>query len=50
MRCVHDHAKFAHRHVVPAEVALRVNRHGGAAAGFGMDFKAVRVCVVAEKL
>ena len=42
--------EFAHRHVVPAEVALGVNRHRVRPAGFGMDFQAVPVRVVAEKM
>ena len=41
--------KFAHRHVVPAEAALRINRHGMRAAAFGMDFQAVLVRVIAKQ-
>ena len=41
--------EFAHRHVVPAEAALGVDRHGVRPAAFGVDAETVLVGVVAEQ-
>ena len=42
--------ELAHRRVVPAEAALRVNRHGVRPAAFGMNQQAVLVRAVLEQL
>ena len=41
--------EFAHRRVIPAKAALRIDWDGVRAAGFGMNFQAVFMRAVAEK-